>query len=358
MKLILIILFFVPFLCFGQAQWEWQNPKPIGYNLNDVWFTDSLTGIAVGSAGTVYKTVNGGRIWTKKPISVNYDLTKVHFEDATHGWIVGGNWVTLRTVDGGDTWQLLNHAPTYGALRADICFSTSTIAWSVSDGGSIYKSTNLGATWTSVYYDPGVSLNSIHFSTPMYGFVGSEYSLLRTLDGGATWQQRGTPWVKVNNVHFFGKDSGWAIRQGNQIVKTTNGGNTWDTVFYNGSSLEGLRVLNRREAYAWSKWGHIFKTFDGGRTWLDKDIGSYGIAGVFLNDDRRATAVGANGLIFTSLDSGSNWSQKSGFTIIEGTQWNAVHFASKNVGFAVGSNPSAIAKTSDGEKIGILKEVP
>jgi photosystem II stability/assembly factor-like uncharacterized protein len=56
----LLTLFLTQF-CF--AQWFWQNPLPQGNPLSSVYFTDSNTGWAVGDAGTILRTTDGGNRW-------------------------------------------------------------------------------------------------------------------------------------------------------------------------------------------------------------------------------------------------------------------------------------------------------
>jgi hypothetical protein len=46
--------------------WELINPVPMGNNLQSVFFTDPNTGYAVGGAGTILKTTNGGY-----PVGIN-----------------------------------------------------------------------------------------------------------------------------------------------------------------------------------------------------------------------------------------------------------------------------------------------
>ena len=59
---ILICVILVPIIAF--PQWKWQNPLPQGNGLNAVFFTDPYTGYAVGEAGTILKTADGGTTWT------------------------------------------------------------------------------------------------------------------------------------------------------------------------------------------------------------------------------------------------------------------------------------------------------
>jgi photosystem II stability/assembly factor-like uncharacterized protein len=80
---------------FGDASTPW---------LSDVAAVDASTGWAVGEAGCVLRTSDGGQQWTPVDLGTRADLTAVYFTDADHGWIVGDGVSIWRTVDGGATW--------------------------------------------------------------------------------------------------------------------------------------------------------------------------------------------------------------------------------------------------------------
>lgn len=47
-------------LLHAQDTWTWVNPTPQGSDLNDIHIFDENTPVAVGNAGTVIKTTDGG----------------------------------------------------------------------------------------------------------------------------------------------------------------------------------------------------------------------------------------------------------------------------------------------------------
>ena len=63
-RLIFIILFLIALSYSSFAQWEWLNPYPQGTDLWNIHFVDgSETGYALGSNGTIIKTIDGGSNW-------------------------------------------------------------------------------------------------------------------------------------------------------------------------------------------------------------------------------------------------------------------------------------------------------
>jgi hypothetical protein len=66
-----------------------------------VSFTDANTGTAVGDAGTIVRTTNGGTTWVAQTSGTGSFLFGVSFTDANTGTVVGGPGIILRTTDGG-----------------------------------------------------------------------------------------------------------------------------------------------------------------------------------------------------------------------------------------------------------------
>jgi hypothetical protein len=71
------------------AQWYWQYPLPAGNALWSVSFTDANFGTAVGDAGTILRTTDGGNTWINQSIKKISWLGRVSFTDANNGTITG-----------------------------------------------------------------------------------------------------------------------------------------------------------------------------------------------------------------------------------------------------------------------------
>ena len=88
--LIILLISSLLFIDNSQAQpdWFWQNPLPQGNYLNDVKFINTTTGWAVGNAGTILRTTNGGTNWTSQTSGTTNDLYAVSFTDANNGTLL------------------------------------------------------------------------------------------------------------------------------------------------------------------------------------------------------------------------------------------------------------------------------
>ncbi len=93
-----------PHPSFAQSDWSWRNPLPQGNALHAVASLDDLTAVAVGTAGTIMRTADGGESWSvRSGPNESASLTAVSFVDAKIGTAVGGDYAghstILRTAD-------------------------------------------------------------------------------------------------------------------------------------------------------------------------------------------------------------------------------------------------------------------
>ncbi len=100
-------------------------------------FLDSQRGWAVGEAGTVLSTSDGGATWVPVGVPTSSDLTDVTFVGAEIGFIVGEAGTVLRTTDGGVTW-ISQTVPGSPWLRS-AAFADETNGWAVGLGGDILR---------------------------------------------------------------------------------------------------------------------------------------------------------------------------------------------------------------------------
>ena len=112
--------------------------------------------------------------------------------------------------------------------------------------------------------------------------------VLRTIDGGSTWQRRTTPAgdsLQFRDVHALNADTAWVLSIGNgpasRIYRTVDGGTTWALQFINRDSAAfydcmsfGTRDQGIVFSDATADGTHILRTTNGGATWslLSRDV--------------------------------------------------------------------------------------
>jgi photosystem II stability/assembly factor-like uncharacterized protein len=126
--------------------------------------------------------------------ATSFDLSDVHFLDARSGWAVGGAGEVLVTIDGGATWhEAPRRANTpLARVRAVRDAGGETRVWAVGAGGTIIASPLGGRPWQSVWRIQASrtrrNLHALAMFDPLRGIAaGDGGTILATEDGGGTW---------------------------------------------------------------------------------------------------------------------------------------------------------------------------
>ncbi|RLD31365.1 MAG: hypothetical protein DRI83_12550, partial [Bacteroidetes bacterium] len=207
------------------SQWEWQNPKPTGNPLNNLYFTDNNHGWIAGANGTVLKTIDGGNTWDLCQTNTDKDLQEVIFRNSSDGLVVCNDGTILKTNDGGVSWINIET----GLDRIYGLKTHLNHAWLLADSGKILHSPNFGYSWNIVYDDPNIQLNGISFVSEDHGWVigrhltNSPYRcvLLSTLDGGMSWYSDTLlfEWQVGKDVKFTNTQIGYLTTSWNSLYK-------------------------------------------------------------------------------------------------------------------------------------------
>ncbi|MGK2934026.1 MAG: WD40/YVTN/BNR-like repeat-containing protein [Gemmatimonadaceae bacterium] len=215
-----------------------KSKSPGRQAVHDIEFLDPLVGVTVGGAGTIQRTVDGGKSWTPVESSTELNLTDAAFADGKHGIAVAGPVPGIvRTEDGGLTW----HAQPCQLCATDVgggriggltaaAMLSSEIGVAVGGLGVVIKTTDGGRSWTQLEHgltwDVLWSVALLDASTAVA--VGQQGVILHTLNGGATWTRResGTP-LFLRGVAFADASRGLIVGSLGTILTTNDGGLTW-----------------------------------------------------------------------------------------------------------------------------------
>jgi photosystem II stability/assembly factor-like uncharacterized protein len=309
----------------------WQGPVPLGNDLYDVFFVDTLTGWCVGSTGAVVHTSDGGESWNLQESGIEQDLYSVHFFDNLHGW-AGGKNVVLGSTNGGEHWSVQR-----SDLNADIkaiTFIDDLNGWGCG-GNVVIRTSDGGDSWTRSVVDSALDLRSIVFLNETTGWLVGENRVVRTTDGGDTWLTFlvASRDLSYSKIVFINDQIGWLTGRefltyfpvgflvAEYVWKTTNQGDTWmnvhtDTVHYDCEACLIPRLPDI--VFADSLYGYFvgdqasYSTSDGGIHWDSvADNGIRPIEKYTMPGRRTLYRVGISGSIAMSNDLGRSWQQLS-----------------------------------------------
>lgn len=144
--------------------------------------------IAVGNRGHVLTSTNA-EDWMQSAVPVSSDLVAVQFPTAQVGWAVGHEGVVLRTDDAGKTWNVMLDGRRYGDLMVK---HYETLLAAADDTQKERLDRALADAQRMQADGADKPFLGLWFENESAGWVVGAFNLiLRTEDGGKTWQ----PWV-------------------------------------------------------------------------------------------------------------------------------------------------------------------
>jgi photosystem II stability/assembly factor-like uncharacterized protein len=300
----------------GGQSWE-QMAGLRGVSVNHLYFADAEAGWMIGQTRdanqnatrlqtVLLQTTDGGRTWKTQEVP---GIVRVQFVNAREGWAVGDNAALLKTSDGGASWQRyeglaeLFGAPVDGANYnfgfCDVNFNDAAHGWAIGNFfgrtrthiGGLFVTTDGGGAWRRVplpirlpgEIQPGAGksggakirtgrivpgrLLTVRFTDEQNGAVTGEITegqtsslfVMRTRDGGRTWEQLQTSELSAVNTYFLNPTQGWASAE-STLLRTEDGGATWkEDLQLRGSRIHGIFFLAPDHGWAVGDHGMILR---------------------------------------------------------------------------------------------------
>jgi photosystem II stability/assembly factor-like uncharacterized protein len=303
-------LFALSLLAAATVAQGWKlHPTEVKGDLVAIYFTSPTKGFVAGDGGYLASTTDGGRTWQKRQLNTTEDINEIYFRNEDNGYLVAGRKVFI-TGDGGNSWRetvifrptdFKNNTPTFLSIR--------------------FADKKRGLAIGSILNSKGNVIDSL---------------VMRTVDGGETWQRMVVPSkAELFHVDFNGSSHGWIVGDKGLILATTNGGSVW-SVQRSGTDLALWNVDFRddEEGYAVGEAGTILRTENGGATWEKVKTSFPGnLMRVDFADDKNGWIVGHGGVILRSSDKGRTWTRVESSTK---KSLYGLHIA-KKFGWAVGA---------------------
>jgi len=299
--LLLLAILLIPSInLFSNQFWKLQKSIPIQYSQHhwlDIYFLPSNPqyGWVCGMNGTIMWTTDQGNQWTPAAQKLKTDhIERIKFLDDKFGFCSGPanqisqpgvykstnggrNWIDITPIDLITRWQKNSESSWYadfrdqwnGILGAGECTGDSLI---------FYRTTDGGATWSSVMYrSPNSRLCDIKYIDDNLCYALAGDSLWKTTNGGVSWQ---TVSSTGNARH----------QEELSIIGSTF------LIPYSGIKCQGTDENN----------GGIKISTDNGLTWTTKEFGT-NMFGVFLTSSTKGWAVGDQESVYYTSDAGKNW---------------------------------------------------
>jgi photosystem II stability/assembly factor-like uncharacterized protein len=258
---------------------------------------------------------------------------------------VGDNGKILRSSNGGNTWS----RTTNGSVNYKSAAFIGNDVWVGGSDGKVYKTTKVNTGLVGYLTGSVNSVNGVDFVTSTVGYAcGDGGTVYRTSDGGLTWtlKNTGLPNVKFNCVSF--RDAAVGVIGGNNgtAYVTTNSGDSW-TAFTTGTTRNILAAhYYPTIIYFVGEWGTILTTTGSPTLTAVKSRTRTDVRAISGISSSEVHLAGGGGFIRNNKNSSTEFLNFE----INPMMANLVGiaFTDANTGFAISSLNDAIIKTTNG----------
>jgi len=305
---ILLLLLLINYVAYSQG-WNWSFPKAGSNHLKSVEYVGGSDWLAAGEAGAIFRSTNDGSSWYQvyTPAGNRYFadvfilnefvvFAAANSSDETPVQII------IKSTDGGVNWSQIYTGEENQISK--LYFLTETTGFGLF-GSTILRTVNGGATWTpSSILGAPEAFTDIHFVSDSTGYVsGSWGAFAKTTDGGVTWQMGSTGTsIGFYTVWFTNALTGYLAGSSGSILKTTNGGTSWNqTILPDAIGIYNIEFSSISTGYAVGYYGIVFRTSDAGATWQKETLfetKNEDLFSVSLKSDGVAIAAGLYGALY------------------------------------------------------------
>ncbi len=231
--------------------------------------------------------------------------------------------VNITYSQSGWVWQ--NPTPGLGPTNFSTFFINAETGW-LTGPGTIFKSTNAGATWVKQYETYVPAIYSLYFLNTLTGFASGPYGrFFMTTNGGTNWQSKivGDTSHIFTCTYFLNASTGFVCDwwESRKVFKTTNGGVNWTGYAVNSLPIaipvymnffndnDGVLITTDRLFGYYSGNPMCYKTSNGGVNWslLSASPSNKTKSGYFL--DMQTGWLCSQDTIYKTTNSGLNWSR-------------------------------------------------
>jgi photosystem II stability/assembly factor-like uncharacterized protein len=272
--------------------------------------SDAQTAFALGRAGQLARTADGGASWKALSVPTSADVGDVSFAAADTGYALDLRGGLFKTANAGQSWQTLDPGTT-SAPRAVAALAGDTVLLA----GPTGVRRQVGGGRFDAVADRDIArarLSQLDAGSGVVAASGPQVLAL-SADRGRTWHKVALPNpsrrkrnpLRLRDADVIDARSAFVLDTGGRVWSTQSGGRRWTEIAAIGSDAgTGLAFGSAREGYltlanfaADRTSAVVLRTSDGGRTWRPErvSVGQSLPEGVVATSGRQAFALTIKG---------------------------------------------------------------
>ena len=281
--------------------------------------------VAVGEQGRALWSDDDGQSWNQAEVPVSLALTSVTFSDDGSAWATAHDGHLLQSVDKGETWTVKLSGSdvaslSVGAIEKQVAALEAELETA---GDDTFEDVQWALDEATFALEEALLAVDEGMTTPLLkvwfdgdtGYALGAYNLfLQTSDGGATWQAHGDRLDNPDKYHLYAiarSTSGTLVVAGEAgtLLRSLDGGASWERVAtpYPGSFFGAVATADG-SLLIFGLRGNVFRSTDEGASWAaiataDNRTLMCGAA----TDDGTVVLAGAAGALLHSNDNGASF---------------------------------------------------
>lgn len=252
------------------------------------------------------------------------DKASIIFPNSLNGILYNHESVIV-TQDCGKSW-IIPTLDTRASLGRSISLIGNSLYLFSGDGipygwGLLFKSTNYGMTWQTIYnvpylYQATMVSDRIGYNHLVY--YSNPDEIKKTTNGGQSWNSTNVPIDNIDKIHFYDSLNGFITSEQflSQYYTTSDGGATWTqrtkaNIRYSMLEQSGNRTL--LIPFLSGQFSKLSYSDDNGLSWTEARFSTKSqktpdrIIAVSISPDKSyGCALATNGIFYTN-DQGANW---------------------------------------------------
>lgn len=242
---------------------------PFG-RINQMQWLSHNIGIVQSSGSGIFKTIDGGKNWEK--VSLSDEIHEFFFLDQTSMWYVDNN-SKFNHIRNSEKNILASFERSY---IKRFTFTDEKKGWILGVFGNhdLLRSRDGGKTWQGTSIDSEAEVTDFQFFDNKDGYVLGKF-LYSTNNGGDSWDRNmievDDAWF--NHLFFLDKENGWIM--GNKLCSTTTAGKNWKCneipKLEKGEIIKDIVFSNLYDGWFITDTS-VFRTNDGGSSWSKFDL--------------------------------------------------------------------------------------
>ena len=253
---------------------------------------------------------------------IPHDAIYAMIINGKNGLAAGGFGLMLETKDGGATWTNVDSGTDFGLFGIGIAGDHKIV---VGQRGTVLLG-GADGKWTPATSGTESRLLNVDVNSAGLAIAVGEFgTIMRSKDGGNTWDQRPIDWTAFRDdgyePHIYAVD----VQENGRIVLgaefayvivSDDGGETFSLANKGEKSIFAMHMLPDGTGYAVGQEGLALKTTDNGATWVGLNTSSTAnLFGVWASSQGEIVATGMRALL-RSNDAGATFTSSTDLDVV------------------------------------------